>query len=304
MQAGKAAEPPTSEVTQPLVVVPEAPKPADTPAADTNGAASGVNGTGDNIQPLVPEVSKQSNAPAVDSSANKTPAPDSAPTTSDAIETPTESGQPAVMTGALPLGGQSNQGPALITPIESMQDDGVKDVPATATKTPELGANGTDKKDRGEGASSADIAPGAAVAEKKDVDMKDVAPVESESSSGSSEQKDVDMKDTAPAPATASSADGTGAPGTSGAVSATNGEGATGEKRKAEAGANGTATNEEPAEKKHKGLADKAASKAKEVVEEVKEKATPARKNSKKGKKEQAPVGRTERKTRSQGRAE
>lgn len=206
------------------------------------------------------------------------------------------------MTGALPLNEQSSQGHESVAPSDSIQDDGVKDVPATATNTAELGTSGTDKKDRGEeGASSTEIAPGAAAADKKDVDMKDVAAVEPESSS---EQKDVDMKDAVPAPATAPVADGTGASSASGAGLATNGEEATGEKRKAEAGANGTATSEGPAEKKHKGLAGKVATKAKEVVEEVKEKATPARKNSKKGKKEQAPVGRTERKTRSQGRLE
>lgn len=214
-----------------------------------------------------------------------------------------DSAQPPVMTGALPPGDETKQAVTPTDPTDSPQEDGVKDVPATATKTAEPVVNGSDKTiSEKDDAASTEVAPGAMVDEKKDADMKDVASVEA---GGSSEQKDVDMKDAAPASTTAPASTATDASTTSGAVSATDGGKATGAKRKAEkTGANGTAANKEPAEKKHKGLAGKVATKAKEVVEEVKEKATPARKNSKKGKKEPAPVGRTERKTRSQGHAE
>lgn len=281
----------TSEVTKPLAVAPEVSKPAATSAADTNGATATVNGTGDNFQPVVPEESKQSSAPVADASTDKAVAPVGAPTTSDAAGNTSDSAQPPVMTGALPSGDQSEAGPAPIASIEPTQEDGVKDVPATTTKPVEQGVNGNDENGIEK--------EGTATDENKDVDMKDAAPTRVESST---EQKDVDMKDSGPTAATIS--DGTGVPSTSGAASPADGEEATGEKRKAEAGTNGTAADKEPAEKKQKGLADKVVTKAKDVVEEVKEKATPARKNSKKGKKEPAAVGRTERKTRSQGRAE
>lgn len=272
-------------------MAPEVSKPAATSAADTNGATATVNGTGDNFQPVVPEESKQSSAPVADASTDKAVAPVGAPTTSDAAGNTSDSAQPPVMTGALPSGDQSEAGPAPIASIEPTQEDGVKDVPATTTKPVEQGVNGNDENGIEK--------EGTATDENKDVDMKDAAPTRVESST---EQKDVDMKDSGPTAATIS--DGTGVPSTSGAASPADGEEATGEKRKAEAGTNGTAADKEPAEKKQKGLADKVVTKAKDVVEEVKEKATPARKNSKKGKKEPAAVGRTERKTRSQGRAE
>lgn len=292
----KTADPATAEVTQPLPVVPETHKAAGTSATDTNGTASGVNGTGDSFKPVVPEESKQSSAPSADASVDRPVASDGAPATSDAHEPTNDSAQPPVMTGALPLGDQPKQASASTDPVESAQEDGVKDLPATTTKTTEPSVNGDDKKD---GATSDEVAPDAAADEKKDVDMKDVAPVEADSSI---QPKDVDMKNAVPA--TVPVSDATGAPSISGTVSAADGEEVTGEKRKAETEANGIAADEEPAEKKHKGLAGKVASKAKEVVDEVKEKATPGRKNSKKGKREQAPVGRTERKTRSQGSAD
>lgn len=292
-QADKAAEPASSEITQPLEVVPEPQKPADTPAANTNGTATGVNGTSDKVQSLAPEESKQSSASTADKSADKITASDDAPTVGNVAEATSDPVQPPVMTGALPLDDQAEQGPASTAPVESIQEDGVKEVPTTAAEADEPDTNGTEKRDD---EVAAQIVPTAVADEKKDVDMKDAGPVES-----STEQKDVEMKDSAPKTITASAAaDGTDVSATSTA----NDVELTGAKRKATNGQNGAATAEEPAEKKQKGLADKVVTKAKEVVEEVKEKATPTRKNSKKAKKEQAPIGRTERKTRSQGRAE
>lgn len=76
-------------------------------------------------------------------------------------------------------------------------------------------------------------------------------------------------------------------------------------KRKAadEAGVNGADASAEPTAKKQKGAFARAVAKAKETVHDVKEKATSKRKGSKK-EKERPAVGRTERKTRSQGRAD
>ncbi|KUI68754.1 Polycystic kidney disease protein 1-like 3 [Cytospora mali] len=174
------------------------------------------------------------------------------------------SGQPPVMTGANPSTSEPKQ-----TGLD--HDDGVKEAAAGA------------------------------------------APVAAEKPTDVNGSKDIDMKD-APLEAPASDS----APTASQAVPTTSDEptsktAGTGEKRKADTDAtNGASAAEEPAEKKQKSTVEKVVDKAKEVVEDVKEKTGvannrdngPARKASKRGKKEAPPVGRTERKTRSQGRVE
>lgn len=222
---------------------------------------------------MVPEEKKAETAapaPAVENSASSAAAP-----VASASE-PTAPAQAPVMTGAL---GASEPKPA-----ESTNDDGVKDATA-ATKPTELnGAN------------------------DKDVEMKDsapAAPVPEAPAASSATPAAPEKTEPVSAAATEANAD----------VEASNTTAETGEKRKAEAaGTNGATAAEEPAEKKQKqGVVAKVVEKAKEVVEDVKEKAEggskdngPTRKASKKGKKEAAPapVGRTARKTRSQGNAD
>lgn len=79
----------------------------------------------------------------------------------------------------------------------------------------------------------------------------------------------------------------------------TGGPASKGKKRKAE-GDDEPVKAEEPTAKKRKGPIVRAVAKAKGVVGDMKEKASS---KSKKAKKDPAPVGRTERKTRSQARA-
>jgi hypothetical protein len=182
------------------------------------------------------------------------------------------------MTGAL---GASEPKPAGPT-----NDDGVKDAAPAAAATKPAEMNGANDKDV-EMKDGADAAPAA-----ETFATSSAAP-------GATEK---------PAPTPATTAD----PGPSMDTHGSPAE--TGEKRKAEAaGTNGVTASEEPAEKKQKqGVVAKVVEKAKEVVEDVKEKAEakkdngPTRKGSKKGKKEvaPAPVGRTARKTRSQGTAD
>lgn len=268
---------------EPLPLAPETTKQADAPATEANGAAdapasnsNGVNGatTGAKFEPVVPEEKKADTAaaaPAVETPASSAAAPGTSASDSAAPA------QAPVMTGAL---GASEPKPA-----ESTNDDGVKDATAT-TKPAEL--NGSNDKD---------------------VEMKDSAPPTS-------------SLETADAPAAAPAAPEKATPVPAATtdpasnIEASDTTAETGEKRKAEAaGTNGATANEEPAEKKQKqGVVGKVVEKAKEVVEEVKEKTEssskkdngPTRKASKKGKKEAAPapVGRTARKTRSQGNAD
>lgn len=141
-------------------------------------------------------------------------------------------------------------------------------------------------------------APTADPVEKKDVEMEDAAPVPA--------SKEPFASGATPASATAPATDISGVLSTTGAPTTTPalatpstaaGE-ATGGKRKSGTDA------EVPAAKKQKGAFSRAVDKAKEAVKDVKEKAKPGRKPGKREKKEIAPVGRTERKTRSQARAE
>lgn len=146
--------------------------------------------------------------------------------------------------------------------------------------------------------------------EKGDVEMQDAAPAAPSADPAvptpaapvtTSTEKEDDVKDAAPATdvvGTASTAEATPAAAPAPVTG--------GKKRKAddEADVNGACATEEPAAKKQKGTFARAVAKAKEAVHDVKEKATPKRKGTKKEKKERPPVGRTERKTRSQGRAD
>lgn len=144
--------------------------------------------------------------------------------------------------------------------------------------------------------------------EKGDVEMQDATPAvpsaepvvpEPPVPTTSTEKKD-DAKDTAPATVVAGTANNseTTQPAAPAPVTGSN-------KRKAvdEPEVNGAAATEEQPAKKQKGTFAKAVAKAKEAVHDVKEKATPKRKGTKK-EKERPAVGRTERKTRSQGRAD
>lgn len=181
------------------------------------------------------------------------------------------------MTGANPSASEPK-------PTESDQDDGVKDVTAATAAAAGGGA--------------------APVTTDKPAELN------------GSGNKDIDIKDAPLAAKAAGAAPTTANLGETSASNDTTSQNAeTGEKRKADTGAtNGAATAEEPAEKKQKSTVEKVVEKAKEVVEDVKEKTTgstasnkdngPARKASKRGKKDAPPVGRTERKTRSQARLE
>lgn len=239
----------------------------------------------------------------------------------------------AVMTGALPLTGDSSTAAASLPnkPVQSTEKDGVEDiteagaVPKPAASTQSDGVKET-VTDSGPLASSA-VAPTALNgADKKDAAGSTVLTSEDKPSTTASitapaEKADVEMKD-APVPSTtqqpstlasappAAGADISGLAGATvaptpapalatPATAAT--EPATGEKRKADAD-----DVEEPAAKKPKGTFAKAVDKAKSAIQDVKEKAKPGRKPGSKAKKEAAPppVGRTERKTRSQARAE
>ena len=262
-------------------MAPETSKQESAPAAEASGTtdaptsnSNGVNGTaaGAKFEPVVPDEKKADTAapaPAVENPASSSAAP------GEGASESTAPAQAPVMTGA--LGGS---GPK---PAQSTNDDGVKDA-AADTKPAEL--NGADEKDV-EMKDSADAAP---------------AP----ETSGTSSAAPVAPEKPAPAPAA------TAEPASNTEAGTTSAE--TGEKRKVEAaGTNGATAAEEPAEKKQKqGVVGKVVEKAKEVVEEIKEKTEtkkdngPTRKASKKGKKEVAPVplGRTARKTRSQGTAD
>lgn len=202
------------------------------------------------------------------------------------------SDQPLAAADALPLENHSEPTPPTTESTNLDQQDGVKDVPvgtaapASVSISESSVVNGGEKEDvkKNEGVPTADG--------EKDVELKDAAPASTTESS----EKDIDMKDADPTPTAAPVASTTTVP----PVPTSNGKEVTSDKRKADNGTNGSTADEEPAQKKQKGL-DKVVAKAKEVIEEVKEKATPARKTSKKGKKDTVPVGRTERKTRSQG---
>lgn len=267
---------------EPLPLAPETSKQEDAPATEPAGTSdaaapnsNGVNGTttGAKFEPVVPEEKKADTAapaPAVETPAASSAAPGAGASESIAPA------QAPVMTGA--LGGSEPK------PAESTNDDGVKDAAASATKPAELnGAN------------------------DKDVEMKDsTGAAPAPEASGTSSAAPVAQEKPAPIPAATTD------PASNTEAGSTSAE--TGEKRKAEtAGTNGATADEEPAEKKQKqGVIGKVVEKAKEVVEEVKEKTEskkdngPTRKGSKKGKKEAppAPVGRTARKTRSQGNAD
>lgn len=136
--------------------------------------------------------------------------------------------------------------------------------------------------------------------EKKDVEMKDATPISASEKPSAAAPAPV----TAPATDTSGVASTTGAPTITPALAtpSTAAAEATGGKRKAPADAEEATV--EPATKKQKGAFSRAMDKAKEAVKDVKEKAKPGRKPGKREKKEIAPVGRTERKTRSQARAE
>ncbi|POS75366.1 hypothetical protein DHEL01_v206233 [Diaporthe helianthi] len=275
---------------EPLSLAPETSKQGDAPATESTGtsdaaatSSNGVNGTttGAKSEPVIPEEKKADTAapaPTVETAAASSAAP--GPGASES----TAPAQVPVMTGAL-----ASSEPK---PVEPTNDDGVKDASAvTAT----IATTATTKPAELNGASD------------KDVEMKDstdAAPAPE--TSGTSLTAPVAQEK--PAPVSLAAADPTSStePGSTPAE--------TGEKRKAEAaGTNGATADEEPAEKKQKqGVIGKVVKKAKEVVEEVREKTEskkdngPTRKGSKKGKKEAppAPVGRTARKTRSQGTAD
>lgn len=283
--ADKPAEATSTSVggAVPLPLAPETTKQAGAPTTEASGTtdapvsnSNGVNGTttAAKFEPVVPEEKKADTAapaPAVENPASSAAVPGESASESAA---PT---QAPVMTGAL---GASEPKPA-----ESTNDDGVKDA-TSATKPAEL--NGANDKDI-EMKDSAPAAPAPAIPE-----VSSAAPAAPEK--------------TAPGPAATTDPDSN--------IEASTTTAETGEKRKVEAtGTNGSTAAEEPAEKKQKqGVVSKVVEKAKEVVEEVKEKAEggskkdngPTRKASKKGKKEAAPVpvGRTARKTRSQGNAD
>lgn len=146
-------------------------------------------------------------------------------------------------------------------------------------------------------------APAADPVEQKDVEMKDAAPIPAAEKPSAPAPTPVPA--TAPVTDTTGLASTTGAPTTTPALAtpSTAVTEATGGKRKAPADEVEAAA-PEPAAKKQKGAFSRAMDKAKEAVKDVKEKAKPGRKPGKREKKEIAPVGRTERKTRSQARAE
>ncbi|KKY36918.1 hypothetical protein UCDDA912_g03145 [Diaporthe ampelina] len=268
---------------EPLPLAPETTKQADAPATEVGSAtdapasnSNGVNGTttGAKFEPVVPEEKKADTAapaPAVETPASSAAAPGASASES------TAPAQAPVMTGAL---GASEPKPA-----ESTNEDGVKDASAT-TEPAEL--NG---------------------ASDKDVEMKDSAPAAPSLATDAAPPAGPAAPEKA-APGPAATTD----PASNIEASSTTAE--IGEKRKAEAaGTNGATAHEEPAGKKQKqGVVGKVVEKAKAVVEEVKEKTEssskkgngPTRQASKKGKKETAPapVGRTARKTRSQGNAD
>ncbi|KAG6366163.1 hypothetical protein INS49_000339 [Diaporthe citri] len=287
--ADKPAEATSTSVAGavPLPLAPETTKQGDAPATEASGKtdapasnSNGVNGTtaGAKFEPVVPEEKKADTAapaPAVENPASSAAVP------GESASESTAPAQTPVMTGAL---GASEPKPA-----EATNDDGVKDATA-APKPAEL--NGANEKDV-----------------DKDVEMKDsAAAAPAPAIPAASSAAPAAPQKTAPAPAATTDPDSN--------IEASTTTAETGEKRKVEAtGTNGATAAGEPAEKKQKqGVVGKVVEKAKEVVEEVKEKAEggakkengPTRKASKKGKKEAAPppVGRTARKTRSQGNAD
>lgn len=290
--AGTSAEPPAANS--------EAPTAPNLPPSD------GANGSVGKTDSAVPDATKETSAPGA-----------------------------AVMTGALPLTGDSSTGASSLPnkPAESTED-GVKDIaeagdvskPAAAIRPDGInndagvsaplatsaGAhsalNGHDKNDTtgSTDLASEDKSNNTAPTEKQDVEMKE-APVAS-----STEQPSALASASPAAGADISGVAGaTGAPTPTPALAtpATAGTEATGEKRKADTGTKHSL--EMPPEKKGKGALSKAVNNAKDAFEDVKEKAKPGkakpgRKPGSKTKKEapRPPVGRTERKTRSQARAE
>ncbi|KAJ4425185.1 hypothetical protein N0V82_000240 [Gnomoniopsis sp. IMI 355080] len=316
---------------------------AAAPAAPADSAinGNGVNGSGPKLETLVPEETKQTSAPAASAAAE---APATSSLGASAPSSSSTSAQPPVMTGALPEGDHSNPKVPVTDSAESNVKDGVEDVtgakavpkpadpspsaPADSSAPESSGLNGEKKDDTVDNATSPNLeekkdiedkdgpasgaltstgdsgaaAPVADPAEKKDVEMKDAAPIPA------SEKPSV--PEPAPAPVTAPVIDTTGTTSTTGAPTttpalvtpSTAAAEATGDKRKAPADAEEPVG--EPAVKKQKGAFSKAMDKAKEAVKDVKERAKPGRKPGKREKKEVAPVGRTERKTRSQARAE
>lgn len=242
------------------------------------------------------------------------------------------------MTGALALTGDSSTAASSLPhkPVQSTEKDGVEDITGThavpkptapsqsdgfkdaATGSNSSAAptgapsalNGTDKKDAAGSTGLASLdKPTAVPAEKQDVEMKDA-------SAPSTSEKPPTLASAPsaapPAAPPAAGADVSGLTGATGAPTptpalatpATAVTEATGEKRKADSDAPDGV--EEPAAKKQQGAFSKAVDKAKSAIHDVKQKAKPGRKPGSKAKKEAAPppVGRTERKTRSQARAE
>lgn len=247
-QASKPSEPTTSGVTQPLPVAPDVHKPAATPAATANGGAAppltasagpdatgssnnGINGSANKFEPVVPQEAKQASdsgpvadrttAPATEkpsSSIFEAPAIAAAPSTHSNSDVPissSSSGQPPVMTGALPLGEQSKPAASLHKPSDSTQHDRAQDVTAAHSAPKPAGPSETDPiKDVFEKPTSTSASKPSALngGEQNDAGKKDVlpqaAPASSDASSraglGSSlsEKKDNDVKDGGlPAPA-------------------------------------------------------------------------------------------------------
>lgn len=231
------------------------------------------------------------------------------PTQTDGIESAAVGSTATSDAPAAPAAASSTSAPkpSVLNGAES-KDAGI-DAPATSTV---LGEKKDDEKKKD--AVHADTLPSAekpstaistadAVEEDKDVEMKDAASIPAPEKPLAPAPTPV----TGTAPATdisGVSAPTAGAPTTTPALAtpSTAVQEATGGKRKAETDAEEPAG--APAAKKQKGAFSRAMDKAKEAVKDVKDKAKPGRKPGKREKKEIAPVGRTERKTRSQARAE
>ncbi|PSS05141.1 hypothetical protein BD289DRAFT_449016 [Coniella lustricola] len=312
-QSSNPSEPAASKVTEPLSVAPDVHKQADKPVAATNGSTAasgdnetGTNGTGSKLESLVPEQSKQAADPT---SVASTTAP------------PTESSAPAG--AAAPVLNGADKDVESKTGASAGLADGASASTAGAPSTDAINSKTKDNETTDGvplGTSTSTAAPGAlgsvsTSAEKTDLDMKDATlPEAPEKPAEPAPTLAVGASAGASAPVAAPATDITGlasttaAPAavtTGSAVNTANHEEPVNQKRKAEADADGIDETGEPNPKKQKGAIAKAVDKAKDVVDDVKTKAT--NKGNKKPKKEAAPAvpaGRTERKTRSQGRVE
>ncbi|CAN8102954.1 unnamed protein product [Discula destructiva] len=302
--------------------------PSTTAGASTAPASNGdgVNGAAVNTKSALSEENKQASAPASDVMTGALPLAD------DQSKPASSLPKPALSTekdGVEDTAG-ADTAPKLTAPTGSIPAaDSKKDttnsivdnkdaptgVSANEPTQPSSGSHEAEKKETvlSTGPASEDkpsvTASTTVPIEKEDIEMKDAAlPPAAEKPSVSAPAPDTN---TAPVATTAPVSDMSGVTGVTGATEAptttpalatpaTAAAEATGAKRKAD-----TDNTEEPATKKHKGAFSRAMDKAKEAVQEVKEKAKPGRKPGKKAKKETAPppVGRTERKTRSQARA-